>query len=276
MSFAGTSQPWPSPLFRGVGSNALNSNSSPDSMPPQNYGPTEDTFEGNSDTASNNTGQSPPPAQQTPATWQSNAKGFIGGLFSPITGLFRSPTSFLLNGGTFVFHALLIGATRGAAAPLFVAMGSALGLYELGKGSHGLATGQTADDRKHAWFDLGAGLINLSLLFLGGRTALKEGMEGGIKIFGGKNVDSLSMGGALLEHFRQLPNSLKLSLKELRGGNVVKNTGDSLQRQSKELAAEFKGRWNETRAMASKGKVPTFEGIMRVLRSFSFSTWFIH
>jgi hypothetical protein len=270
MSFTGTPQPWPSPLFKGAPASALNPNPSFDALPQQGYGPSEDTFEGS------NTAPSTPPAQ--PATWQSNAKGFIGGLFSPITGLFKSPTSFLLNAGTFVFHALLIGATRGAVAPLFVAMGSALGLYQLAKGAHTMATGQTGDDRKHAWFDLGAGLINLSLLFLGGRTALKEAMEGGIKLAAGKSPDSLSLGQALLEHFRQLPTSLRISLKELRSGNVVENTGKSLQRQSKELSSEFRGRWDETRAMASRGKgqVPTFEGIMKVLRSFSLSTWFIH
>ncbi len=259
MSFTGTSQPWASPVFPGTTSSV----SAPDTstalpFPIQDYPP--DSFQSAQ-------GKEKSSSQQSP-TWLSNITGFAEGMVSPITEWFKSPTSFLFQVGTFVIHAVLIGATRGAIAPAFVAIGTGLGLYGLGKGAYTMSTAKTSEDKKSGWSYLGKGLAVLGLLFLGARTALKEGVEGGLKLSGGKSANEFSLAGAMLEHFRRLPDSLKLSMQELRSGKVIKNTGDSLKRQSKELSTEIK-------RITSKGKVVSFSGITKLLRSLSVSTWFI-
>lgn len=102
------------------------------------------------------------------------AKSFGKGLISPITSMFSSPKNFLIGVGTIAAGAVLIAATGGAAAPVLVAAGVAMGAVQAGKGVYKLATAKNTDDEKEALYDLGGATSTIALSVAGAKSSLKQ------------------------------------------------------------------------------------------------------
>ena len=98
------------------------------------------------------------------------AKGFV----SPITSMFSSPKHFLIGAGMIVGSAILIAATGGAAAPIFVAAGIGMGALQAGKAAIEIAQAKNGDDVERAFFDLGGATSTVGLSLIGAKTSLKQ------------------------------------------------------------------------------------------------------
>lgn len=114
------------------------------------------------------------------------AKNFAKGLVSPITGMFSSWKNFALGVGMIAGSALLIAATGGAAAPVLVAAGVAMGAVQAGSAAVKIATAKNGDDIEKAFYDVGGATSTIGLSVLGAKGALKQANveTEGIKAFG--------------------------------------------------------------------------------------------
>ena len=214
--------------------------------------------------------------QDKPLTTAQKIKSFCNGLISPLTDPFKSPKKFLIAAGLFIGHAVLIGATGGAAAIPLMAIGLATALYQTGKGAYKLSSAETESEKKKAIYDLGAGIANTGLLVLGTKTALKEASHGGIKL-SPEEIEKMSAAQAARESFRQLPASMKESYKAVGSGNMWGNTKSFMSRQ----VTEAKEKVHDTRdklkaSLANKDSQPwpsTIKDIASILlRAISFNS----
>lgn len=99
---------------------------------------------------------------------------FGKGLVSPVTGMFSSPKALVAAGAMMGASALIIAATGGAAAPLFVAAGIAGGVFQLGKAGYKMATAKDGDDVEKAFYDVGGATTTLALSAAGAKASLKQ------------------------------------------------------------------------------------------------------
>lgn len=178
-----------------------------------------------------------PPAEESakpkPLTTAGKVKSFCNGLISPLTDPFKSPKKFLMAVGIFIAHAVIIGATGGAAAIPLLAFGLGTAVYQTAKGSYKLKHAQTDAERKKAMYELGAGIANTGLLAFGAKTALKESAHGGLKLTP-EEIDKMSTAQACKESFKQLPASLRASKEAMGRGDMLQNTRSFMSRQVSE------------------------------------------
>ncbi len=173
------------------------------------------------------------PAPDKPLSRAEKLKSFASGVISPLTDPFKSPKKFLIAVGIFLAHAVIIGATGGAAAVPMLAFGLGTALYQTGKGSYKLRHAATAAEKKKAMTEIGAGLSNAGLLAFGAKTALKEGAHGGLKL-PPDEIDKMSTAQACKESFRQMPDSLRACREAVSRGDMLRNTQSFLRRQATE------------------------------------------
>jgi hypothetical protein len=175
--------------------------------------------------------------------WQST-KAVLKGIVSPLTDPFASPTKFCLAAGMIVAHAAVIAATGGAAAPILLALGGAIALYQTIKGGYELHKAKTPEERKKALTSLGAGMSNIFLLGFGAKPALKEGVAGGIKLsetIDPTNMDKMPLFKATLEALKRLPDSMRHSVEHLRSGHrISENSKEFANRQYEEVTSSLK------------------------------------
>ena len=100
---------------------------------------------------------------------------FFKGLVSPVTSLFESPGNFIKGVAIMGGCALLCVATGGAAAPLLVAGGCALGGFQAVKGVIGAANAKTEEEARQAWQSIGAGTGAIAMSVAGAKSAAKAG-----------------------------------------------------------------------------------------------------
>lgn len=105
--------------------------------------------------------------------WQA-AKNFGKGLVSPITSMFSSKKNFLIGAGMIVGGAVLVAATGGAAAPLLVGLGVAMGTAQAAKGVYRIVKAKNGDDVEKAFYDIGGATGTIGLSMLGAKSSLKQ------------------------------------------------------------------------------------------------------
>lgn len=101
------------------------------------------------------------------------AKNFGKGLISPITSMFESKKSFLKGALMIAGSVALVIATGGAATPVLIAAGVAMGAYQGAKGIHKAIKAKNGDDVEKAFYDIGAGAGTIGLSVAGAKGALK-------------------------------------------------------------------------------------------------------
>lgn len=102
------------------------------------------------------------------------SKNFAKGLISPITGLFSSGKAFLTGVGMIAGSVALIAATGGAAAPVLVAAGLGMGVFQAGKAAVKIAKAKDGDDIEKAFFDVGGATSTIGLSLVGAKGSLKQ------------------------------------------------------------------------------------------------------
>lgn len=101
-------------------------------------------------------------------------KNFVKGLISPITSMFSSTKAFLTGAAMIGGSIALVAATGGAAAPLLVVAGVAMGTAQAAKGIYNIASARNGDDVEKAFFDIGGATSILGLSVLGAKGSLKQ------------------------------------------------------------------------------------------------------
>lgn len=101
-------------------------------------------------------------------------KNFGQGLVSPITSMFSSGKSFLIGASTILATSALVVATGGAAAPLLVVGGVAMGAFQGAKAIGKIAGAKNGDDVEKAFFDVGGATGTLGLSLMGAKASLKQ------------------------------------------------------------------------------------------------------
>ncbi len=101
-------------------------------------------------------------------------KNFGKGLISPITSMFSSPKNFLIGAGMILGSMALIAATGGAAAPIMIASGIAIGTIQAGKAVYDIVTAKNGDDYEKAFYNAGGATSTIGLSVLGAKSALKQ------------------------------------------------------------------------------------------------------
>lgn len=119
-------------------------------------------------------------------------KNFGKGLASPITSIFSSHKNFLFGAGMIAGSAALVIATGGAAAPLLVAAGVAMGAVQAGKAVYDVANAKNGDDIEKAFFDIGGATSAIGLSAIGAKSSLGQA---------GVSTEGLSTMGAITKCF---------------------------------------------------------------------------
>lgn len=102
------------------------------------------------------------------------AKNFWQGLISPVTSMFSSPKSFLTSAGMIAGSAAIIALTGGAAAPIFVAAGVAMGAFQVGETAIKLYNAKDGDDLEKAFYDFGSATSTIGLSAIGAKSSLNQ------------------------------------------------------------------------------------------------------
>lgn len=105
--------------------------------------------------------------------WQAT-KNFGKGLISPVTTLFESKKNFIMGAGMIAASVALVVATGGAAAPLLVGVGVAMGAVQGAKGIYKMAKAKNGDDVEKAFYDVGGATGTIGLSLVGAKSSLKQ------------------------------------------------------------------------------------------------------
>lgn len=101
-------------------------------------------------------------------TWKEAGKNFLGGLVSPITNMFKSPTNFFIGAGCILAGAVVCAL---GGAPLLIGAGLLIGGYQACKAGYKLATAKDGDDKEKAFYDAGSATTTIGLSLLGAKFA---------------------------------------------------------------------------------------------------------
>lgn len=101
-------------------------------------------------------------------------KNFGIGLASPITTMFSSPKNFLFGAGMVAGSIALVTATGGAAAPILVAAGIAMGAVQATDAVVKIASAKNGDDVEEAFYDIGGATSTIGLSAWGAKGSLKQ------------------------------------------------------------------------------------------------------
>jgi hypothetical protein len=182
----------------------------------------EDTYSSSSGSVAKKTSLTP---------WQAT-KAIFKGLVSPLTDPFQSTSKFCFTLAMFILHAGIIAATGGAAAPVFLALGAGMALYQAGKGGHELKNAKTPEEKEKALTSLGASIANIGLLGVGAKPALKEASAAGVELPKGVDPENSSTLKSTWDSFKLIPNAIKKSFSDCRDTTKLKtNTTDFVGRQ---------------------------------------------
>ncbi len=143
-------------------------------------------------------------------------RNFGKGLISPITEMFSSPENFITGAAIITGGAVLTTATGGAALPFLVALGVTTGGIQFVKSAYNAANAQTDKEAKEAWQGIGQGVSSLGLSASFAKTSLKAS---------GTGTEGLNTLNATINVFKEVPNSLKNSLKAFTSGEFKSNLG---------------------------------------------------
>jgi hypothetical protein len=196
---------------------------------------------------------------------------FLKGLISPLTEPFKSVKGFLTAASVFIAHAVLIGATGGAAAVPMLVLAGMTGGYHLVKSIIALNQAHSSSDQEKAIKNLGAGVGNLALVGFGAKTALREGTS-----ISSETINKMSLPKALKENVKQTPESLRNSKTALQGGNVVENTRLYLSRQMTEARDKIQITHSQIKTQWADKEIPWQDRVKSIAnglgRSLSFTS----
>ena len=173
------------------------------------------------------------PSSLTP--WESMKAAFKG-FISPLTDPFESTNKFCFTLAMFILHAGIIAATGGAAAPVFLALGAGMALYQAAKGGYEFKKAKTPEEKEKAITSMGASFANILLLGVGAKPALKEAVEGKVPLSEGHNLEKSGVFKDTWENFKLIPAAIRKSVDHCRNVDTVKNnTMDFGKRQIKDI-----------------------------------------
>ena len=162
---------------------------------------------------------------------------FFKGLVSPVTSLFESPGNFIKGVAIMAGCAALTVATGGAAAPLLVAGGCALGGFQAVKGVVGAANAKTDAEAKAAWQSIGAGTGAIALSVAGAKSAAKAG---------GFYEEGMSSLQATKACFTNVGKSASASLEAFTSGEAIANLKTAYAGGKAKLGEKVKATEGET------------------------------
>lgn len=101
-------------------------------------------------------------------------KNFAKGIVSPITSMFSSKTAFLTGVGMIAGSAALVIATGGAATPLLVMAGVAMGTAQAANAGYKIIKAKNGDDVEKAFYEIGGATSTIGLSAWGAKGSLKQ------------------------------------------------------------------------------------------------------
>ncbi len=127
----------------------------------------------------------------------------------------------IATAATVAAGAALTVATGGAALPVMVAAGAAVGGVQIGYGAYKAATAETDGEAKQAFETMGNGTFALATSALGAKPALKAAQNAG--------VTSASTDGGVIKSlagcFKSAPEAIKVSGANIKGNVLTWTTG---------------------------------------------------
>jgi len=173
--------------------------------------------------------------QTSLSPWQS-MKAALKGFVSPLTDPFQSTNKFCFTLAMFILHAGIIAATGGAAAPVFLALGAGMALYQAVRGGAEFKKAHTPEEKEKAITSMGASFANILLLGVGAKPALKEAEAGKVALSEGHDLQNSSVFKDTWENFKIIPAAIRKSIEHCRSVDTVKsNTMDFGKRQIKDI-----------------------------------------
>lgn len=174
-------------------------------------------------------------SQSSLTPWQS-IKAAVKGFVSPLTDPFQSTNKFCFTLAMFILHAGIIAATGGAAAPVFLALGAGMALYQAVRGGREFKKAQTPEEKEKAMTSLGASFANILLLGVGAKPALKEAHAGKVELSEGHDLQKSGVFKDTWENFKIIPAAIRKSIDHCRSVDTVRsNTMDFGKRQIKDI-----------------------------------------
>ncbi len=144
------------------------------------------------------------------------AESFIKGIGNLIKAPLKNPIATAITVGV---AGLVTFATGGAALPLIIGAGAALGTLEIGKGVYKAATAQTDTEAKMAYESIGTGAATVALTALGVKSANKVGANAGVKSLQGLENESWMTNAKAL--VKALPESFRQSGLNIKGNALT-------------------------------------------------------
>ncbi len=147
-------------------------------------------------------------------------KSFGKGLMGIVKAAVKHPiaTAATVAGGV-----ALSVITGGAAIPVMVAAGAAIGAGQIGYGAYKAATADTDADAKQAWETMGNGTFALAASALGAKASLKAAAKAGVT--GAETTKDIGMAEALIQNFKATPEAVKMSGLNAKGNVLTWTTG---------------------------------------------------
>lgn len=113
--------------------------------------------------------------------------------------------------------------TGGAALPIMVAAGAAVGAGTIGYGAYNAATAKTDAEAKQAWETIGNGTFAVAASVAGAKPALNAAAKAGVtSARGAENMSALQ---ATVQSFKATPEALKMSALNSKGNILTWTTG---------------------------------------------------
>lgn len=113
--------------------------------------------------------------------------------------------------------------TGGAALPVMVAAGAAVGTGMIGYGAYKAATAKTDGDAKQAWETIGNGTFAVATAAVSAKTALNTASNAGVtSAAGAKNMNTAQ---AVVQTFKSTPEALKVGTLNAKGNISTWATG---------------------------------------------------
>lgn len=182
-------------------------------------------------------------------------KNFAKGLVSPITGMFSSKKSFLTGAAMIAGGAILVIATGGAAAPLLVGAGVAMGAVQAGQAAYKIAKAKNGDDVEKAFYDIGGATGTIGLSVMGAKTSLKQA---------GVATEGLNSFSATAKCFTTAKSTATESAMTFKTGYFKRNLYNTIVKPFKQ-SKTFKTYTDEIYAEGQKNFKEGFEEVRDIL-----------
>ncbi len=147
-------------------------------------------------------------------------ESFGKGLAGIVKGVAKHPVATAVTVAAGIGVTVLTG---GAALPVMVAAGAALGAGTIGYGAYKAATAETDAEAKQAWETIGNGTFALAASVATAKPALNAASSAGVTTAqGAKNMNALE---ATVQAFKSTPEALKMSALNTKGNVLTWTTG---------------------------------------------------